>query len=125
METIKACMDIIWQCRLSGTLRFWALENPVGFLRQFLGVPRFTFKQWEFGGSYVKPTDIWGYFNEPKRTVKTCPEKITERRGMRVNSIDWTTPKAPEWLDTKGLTRADLRAITPGGFAEAFFRVNT
>lgn len=49
MITVEACLKIIWKCRLAGSLKFWALENPVGYLRQFLGKPHFTFYQWWFG----------------------------------------------------------------------------
>jgi hypothetical protein len=126
MEVVKAVLDIIWICRLGGTLKFWALENPVGFLRQFLGVPKFQFEQWEFGGDRRKRTDLWGYFNEPKKSVLEMPlEMSAEVYGHgRCHGFDWTVPKAPAWLDTRGLTRADLRAITPEGFATAFFKAN-
>ena len=55
MEIVKACMNIIWKCRENpkyrkdGCLKFWALENPMGFLRQFLGYPYFTFDPCDFG----------------------------------------------------------------------------
>jgi len=78
MKIVKACMDIIWAVRLHGSLKFWALENPRGLLRQFLGVPHYTFEQWQFGGSKRKATDIWGYFNDPTPTVKIPPECLTD-----------------------------------------------
>jgi hypothetical protein len=126
MVTVKACLDIIWQCRFSGTLKFWALENPVGYLRQFIGIPKFTFEQWEFGGNRRKRTDIWGYFNPPRRTVFQMPKEMSsEIYGHgRGHGFDWTAPKAPAWVDASNLTRADLRAITPEGFANAFYKAN-
>ncbi|MDR1420636.1 MAG: hypothetical protein LBI86_09700 [Treponema sp.] len=126
MRVVKAVMEIVWRCRLDGHLKFWALENPVGYLRQFLGIPNFTFEQWEFGGNKRKRTDVWGYFNEPKKTCKSMPPKMSpEIYGKgRGHGYDWSVPKAPAWLDPKGLTRADLRSITPDGFAQAFFRAN-
>jgi hypothetical protein len=126
MEVVKAVLDIIWICRLGGTLKFWALENPVGYLRQFIGVPKFQFEQWEFGGDRRKRTDLWGYFSEPKKSVPEMPlEMSAEVYGHgRGHGFDWTVPKAPAWLDARGLTRADLRAITPEGFATAFFKAN-
>src|SRR3989344_4158738 len=36
MRVVRACLQIIWEARLNGNLKFWALENPRGFLRQFL-----------------------------------------------------------------------------------------
>ncbi len=125
MEIVNACLKIIWACQLKGKLKFWALENPVGLLRKFLGRPRFTFKQWEFGDPGVKPTDIWGFFNEPRKTVKQMPEGITKRyKSGKVNSFAWAAPKPPDWINASKLTRADLRAITPAKFAEAFFKAN-
>lgn len=125
LQPVRACMDIIWECVLRGAPMFWALENPLGLLRKFLGRPEFTFRQWEFGDMAVKPTDIWGWFNNPKKTVSEMPEGITKRyKSGKVNSFCWTAPSPPDWLDATGLTRADLRSITPAGFAQAFFKAN-
>jgi len=125
LKIVDACIRIIWQCQLNGNLQFWALENPRGLLRKFLGRPKFTFQHWEFGAPAVKPTDIWGFFNIPKPTVKERPLDITRRyKSGKVNSFAWAAPKPPEWVDASNLTRADLRAITPEGFARAFFRAN-
>jgi hypothetical protein len=125
MEIVEACIKIIWQCQSKTKLKFWALENPLGLLRRFLGRPKFTFRQWEFGDPGVKPTDIWGFFNEPKRTVKEKPEGITKRyKSGKVNTLAWAAPKPPDWVDASNLTRADLRAITPPEFAKAFFKAN-
>jgi hypothetical protein len=124
MEIVDACLRIIWECQLKGGLKFWALENPLGHLRKFLGRPKFTFRQWEFGDPGVKPTDIWGYFNEPRKTVKTIPDGITKRyKSGKVNSLALAAPKHPEY-DHLNLDRAAIRAITPAGFAEAFFKAN-
>jgi hypothetical protein len=125
LEIVSACIGIIHYCRLHCGLKFWALENPVGYLRQFLGVPHFTFEQWEFGGNRRKRTDLWGYFKEPKKTTSVMPPEMSpEIHGNRRHAYDWTKPKAPLWLDKKCLSRADIRAITPEGFARAFFEAN-
>lgn len=130
MEVVEACLKIIWRCRLSGSLKFWALENPVGFLRQFLGKPHYTFYQWWFGDLGIKRTDLWGYFNPPRKTVKVKPEGLTRKYGSRTNGRGWSKPECPpeyaEYIsrlhgDAK---RAALRAITPPGFAQAFFKAN-
>ena len=39
METVQACLKIIWSIRKAEKIHFWALENPHGFLDQFLGKP--------------------------------------------------------------------------------------
>jgi hypothetical protein len=122
---VEACLKIIWQCRLGGTLQFWALENPVGYLRQFLGRPHFTFEQWQFGESKIKRTDIWGYFNEPRPPVKNRPSDLIyiSPKG-RHNSRDWSKVNCPPEYRHLKLDRAALRAITPPKFAEAFFKAN-
>jgi hypothetical protein len=43
LKTVNACLQIIQRCRLPNPLKFWALENPVGYLRQFLGRTPFIF----------------------------------------------------------------------------------
>ena len=42
MEIVIACLNIIWECRYKNKLAFWTLENPMGYLRQFLGVVIFS-----------------------------------------------------------------------------------
>jgi hypothetical protein len=123
MTVVRACMDVIWQCRTYGGLKFWAMENPRGFLRQFMGKPAFTFEQWQFGTAGVKPTDLWGYFNMPKPTVKVCPEGLTYKRNGHVRSSIETPVCSDKYKHLK-LNTAAIRAITPAGFAEAFFRAN-
>lgn len=129
MTVVKACLEIIWHCRIHGNLKFWALENPVGFLRQFLGIPKYQFEQWQFGESRVKRTDIWGYFNEPVPTVKDKPHRLETNLGKRSHSQDWAKMEIPteyHWLKEMPYNerRAALRAITPPGFAQAFYRAN-
>ena len=128
MDIVRACMQIVWFCRVYGNLKFWALENPRGFLRQFLGKPAFTFEQWQFGGTKKKATDIWGYFNEPVISVKSLPKDLWNKNLEHAS--DWTKLDCPseykDYINTfKGdEKRAALRAITPFGFAEAFFKAN-
>lgn len=125
METVRACLDIIWKCmeikqdtgKKTLPLKFWAIENPEhGFLKYFLGKPCFVFNPYEFGDEYKKRTALWGWFEEP---VKNC---------VFINTI---LPKFDK-LETKDihpdfygkLTRKERRAITPQGFAKAFFKAN-
>lgn len=125
MEVVDACLKIIFHCRFAGNLRFWAMENPVGLLRQFMGKPAFTFKQWQFGDMQIKPTDLWGYFKEPKPTIKEKPAALTVRfPNGRSNGRGWAKPECPEEYKSLNLSRAAIRAVTPAGFAKAFFRAN-
>lgn len=123
MEIVIACLNIIWRSRYkplykkTGSLRFWALENPKGFLRQFLGKPAITFNPCDFGDQYTKATDLWGYFNEPKMN----PVKLTEEQVLRCKI---NNRKLPSISDITGSKQASRRAITPNGFATAFFEAN-
>jgi len=105
MEIVEACLHIIWKCRFQAPLAFWCLENPRGFLRQFLGKPSMTVRYWEFGDNISKPTDLWGYFNEPKRKYTEPPALL-----QKINNMP----------NDGGVTRA----ITPPAFAQAFFEAN-
>jgi hypothetical protein len=123
MNIVSACLTIIWQCRLQNRMMFWALENPVGYLRQFLGNPHYSFEQWQFGEKKTKKTDIWGYFNEPVPTVKTRPWNLIYM-SPKEHARDWSKMNCPPEYRHLKLDRAALRAITPPGFASAFFKAN-
>ena len=125
IQIVGNCLKIIWLVRAheNSGLKFWALENPRGLLRQFLGAPAYTFEHWQFGGSGIKPTDLWGYFNLPKTTVKQRPDDLTVKYpNGRINSWRWSQPECPPGYEH--LTRAELRAMTPPGFAKAFYAAN-
>ncbi len=125
METVAACLKIIWHCRLHGKLKFWALENPVGLLRQFLGKPVFTFEQWQFGDMGIKPTDLWGYFSPPRLVRRQMPQSLAiQYKDQHRHGRLMANPKCPEEYKHLNLDRAALRAITPSGFANAFFKAN-
>ena len=129
MKTIRACLDIIWHCQTRGRLKFWALENPRGLLKRFLGKAPYQFEQWQFGGIVEKPTCIWGDFNPAKPTVTIKPKKD----GRKINNTKHhANPKCPEeyrdyiehQLPSNTNKVAAIRAITPKGFAEAFYKAN-
>jgi len=117
MKLVKAILNIIWECRYDHKLAFWCIENPTGYLRQFLGKPAFTFDPCDFGDPYTKKTDLWGYFNIPKgKRIK--PEYKDFESGKRMSKMHYETSlKSVE-------RRKILRSITPAGFAEAFFEAN-
>lgn len=52
-----ACLRIVHATRPKG---FWALENPVGKLRKWIGPPVWTFNPCDFGDPYTKRTCLWG-----------------------------------------------------------------
>ena len=140
MELVEACLKIIWlyqytplsdQSKVS-PLEFWALENPwYGRLKWFLGNPKFEFSPWEFGDAYKKRTAIWGYFNEPIKTVTDITKVMTKEQIEKHKTNSQTLPKFdymkskdihPEYFKT--FDRQTRRAITPAGFANAFFKAN-
>lgn len=111
MQTVKGCLDIIQAVQMTGhKLEFWALENPTGYLRRFLGKPPLRFEQWMFGDGRYKPTDLWGNFNMPKQTVFERP----------IEQPRWGNEKV-----ANGYDRAAIRAMTPQGFARAFYKANS
>ncbi len=97
---------------------FWCIENPTGRMSSFLGPPDMTFHPYEYGDPYKKLTCLWGKFKTPKKNpVKPIYAKPDE------SCIDRYIQ------DVKGLSltkdnRAELRSITPAGFAKAFFEAN-
>lgn len=112
MRLVISCLGVIWGCRYNYKLKFWALENPKGYLRQFLGKPYLTFNPTMYGDYYNKRTDIWGFFNKPRKNkVKLNPKQ---------KSLCYSNSrKLP-----KGKSLPERRAITPAGFAKAFYEAN-
>jgi len=120
MELVSACLRIVWESRYQSRLNFWCLENPMGYLRQFLGKPAFTFDPCDFGDKYTKKTDLWGYFNVP--TMNPIDLNQEELALCAVNSR--SLPRLPSISDITGNKQAAKRAITPPRFARAFFEAN-
>jgi len=122
MEVVEACLHIIWEVRKRTKLHFWALENPMGYLRQFLGKPPFTYDPWEFGDPYTKKTDIWGYYNLPTKKFKNIDEVMTTEQKDKCAT---NSRKLPSISMLTGSKQSAKRAITPKGFAQAFYKVNS
>ena len=102
LSVADACLRLAFAHR--ETLAWWALENPRNKLRRYLGPARLEFYQWEYGDPGHKPTCIWGDFVVPVKT----PTPRT---------------KASTW-QTKQANANPEDAITPPGFAQAFYAVN-
>lgn len=112
LEIVSACMRIILTCRP----KWWALENPKGYLNKWLGEPISTFNPWQYGDSYQKKTCLWGQFSMPPSIIAKKPEGIIKFSMLKSKEI------YPEYYGN--LSRTERRAITPPGFAKAFFRIN-
>lgn len=131
MATVKACLEIIWECQYRNlpsdnakrtSLTFWAIENPYGLLRRFLGEPTAIVQPWMWGDMYQKKTCLWGFFNKP--VPKITEYKTTKFDKLHVKDLpklpyDYILPK--EYI---GNHRAAMRAVTPHGFAKAFYKAN-
>lgn len=124
MEIVRACLNIIWGCQYKlekpfskkTTLKFWALENPKGMLKHFLGKPIFEFNPNDFGDPYQKPTYLWGNFNSPKKNP-IPPLFIYGKQGKREWDVHAKT-------GGKSVKTKELRSITPPRFAKAFYEAN-
>lgn len=102
LSLVDACVRVAFAHR--NGLKWWALENPINKLRRYLGPPRLVFNQWEYGDQGHKPTGIWGDFNPPMKTPKPRRKPSTWKSKQENASPD--------------------DAITPPGFAQAFFEAN-
>lgn len=129
MEIVNACIRIINQCSPA----FWALENPRGHLRKYLGVPKLNFQPWYYGDPWTKATDIWGEFTPPEKLYTDwddVPQKLPlyTRPGRGKPNFAYLHKSAQQFIPqlawASPQTDADFRAITPPGFAKAFFEAN-
>jgi len=90
---------------------WWALENPVGRLRRFLGEPKFSFQPCDFGDPYTKKTLLWGNFTPPVPLVSaTARNAVEPTSGSKMHRM------SSAWKNQ--------RSETPTGFARAFFESN-
>ena len=98
---------------------WWALENPVGRLRRWLGPPAFSFDPCDYAGwndnpnvdAYTKRTLLWGTFKAPvMRPVDPLHLLPTEHPLMRLGGSSERTK--------------ELRSTTPLGFSKAFRAAN-
>ncbi len=104
LAVVDACMRIV----LSSKPEFWALENPQGYLKGWLGEPELKFHPCDYGDPWTKRTWLWGSFNNPmQKRVEPEGAWIHRKKGSR------------------GVAKGDSEnAITPAGFAQAFFAAN-
>lgn len=109
MDCVNACIRIVAQC----APRWWALENPMGHLSKWLGTPRDMFDPCDFGDPWTKRTALWGDFVTPTRGPYVQP-----LGGGPICTV-CTAPRKTTWCNNR-----HHRAVTPAGFARAFFEAN-
>lgn len=102
LAVVDACLRIV----ILSKPKWWVLENPVGRLTTYLGKPRMSFDPCDYGDPYTKKTLLWGEFNFPKM------KRVEPTEGSKLHRL----PPSPK--------RAELRSITPSGFAQAFYKAN-
>ncbi|MGO9318292.1 MAG: hypothetical protein ACLPXT_08660 [Terracidiphilus sp.] len=125
MRLVKECLRVIWEVQENGApLKFWVLENPDGYLTQFLGYPHFSYQPWQFGETdfrATKRTMLWGYFNPPTKTVRgrTLPLVSPHSRPAGDGSVD-PDRENKEWSRHS----SDERSNASSYFTEAFFKAN-
>jgi len=121
-KLVHRCLEIIWYCRFHKDLKFWALENPMGYLRQILGKPPLTMNPADYGANYTKRTDIWGYYNMPRKS----PRIMTDEEKERCATNNRKLPPLPDGyvLPDNFRPQQARRSITDNHFAQAFFKAN-
>ena len=102
LSVVDGCLRVVVAHR--DYLKWWALENPRNKLRRYLGPPRLEFYHWEYGDPAHKPTCIWGDFVSPLKHPQPRRKPSTWRTKVENASL--------------------VDAITPAGFARAFFEAN-
>lgn len=103
-------------------LKMWGMENPVGYLRQIIGKPPLTFNPMDYGANYSKNTDLWGYYNFPKKK----PNKLTEHEKALCAINNRKLPELPKdyILPNDFRPQQARRSMTDEYFAEAFYKAN-
>lgn len=121
MRKLLDGLEIVEKCRelCEATDAPWMLENPVGTLATYWRDPDYYFDPNEYGDPYTKKTCIWcgnGF---------VMPPKIYP--GDMFAEPTWVFPSKGSMMHTMGPSedRGDKRSVTPMGFAEAVFRVNS
>ncbi len=105
-------LELVEACRLRAETSGapWMLENPVGSLSTYWRKPDWTFQPWHYMDNESKRTCLWtgaGFIMPPFENL-VRPDDVKESC--------WKMPPSAE--------RADLRSVTPAGFARAVFDAN-
>ena len=130
-EAVLQGLSVVDAClRIAAVLRpvWWALENPPGRLKDWIGLCAWTFHPCDFGGylaprekslrcplfpardAYTKRTCIWGTARKPQ------PKPVAVAVPPRLENHGFRTPCF--------FRHVDHRSVTPLGFARAFKEAN-
>lgn len=108
-DEYKLALSIVDACLRAVVIyspSWWALENPKGILKHWIGKPRYYFNPCDYGDGYTKLTALWGSFTIPVKSPVKPLGTLTSIPGL------------------KSCTSRKERAKTPLGFARAFFNAN-
>lgn len=131
LEIVDACLRVITEAGPA----WWVMENPIGRLRALRSVvlgepvvwpafdgwskdgprrigPRVVCDPYQFGDPYTKATMLWGRFRRPAYGPIVEPIRAN-KQGSWLQSLGGKSEKTKR-----------LRAMTPPGFARAFFEAN-
>jgi hypothetical protein len=109
LSVVDACLRLVAVCHPT----WWALENPRGKLRRYLGPPRMIFDPCQYGDPYTKKTLLWGSFTPPVPLLVGCRE-VEPVLGSYMHTA----------FGGKSERTKELRSATPMGFARAFYDAN-
>lgn len=120
LEALADSIRLVARCHriaeLSGAP--WMIENPIGALSTHWRDPDYIFDPCDYGDPYTKKTCLWtgaGFVMPPKIAQGDMFEKPTMVPATE-GSIMHRLPPSED--------RANLRSITPVGFARAVFAAN-
>ena len=110
LEALSEAIDIFGACvRIcEWTGAPWMVENPVSVISSHFRRPDHTFNPCDYGDPWTKRTCLWtggGFVMPPKRPVEPTLGSVVHRMAP-----------SPD--------RANLRSVTPPGFAGAVFEAN-
>lgn len=104
LSVVDACLRVV----VATKPKWWALENPQGYLKRWLGEPQFKFDPCEYGDPWTKRTWLWGRFVPPNKSRVLARAPLIHRKAGR-----------------RGTAATDAEnSVTPPGFARAFFEAN-
>jgi hypothetical protein len=132
MFLVNHCQRIIKE----SNPEWWIIENPAtGKLKNYLGVPQFTYHPWEYGSPWTKKTALWGDFRIPFKKYTNWHEvpkneKLYIRPGRNKPNFAFLHKSAinyiPEFEPFKEYIDSDnaFRSLCSQGFARAFYEAN-
>ncbi len=118
LAIVDACLRMVAVCRPV----WWALENPRGKLRRWLGPPTMIFDPCDFGDPWTKKTLLWGNFCPPQPdSIFTTTRSVAPTEGSKMHLLAGVRPGDSDKVAAK---KRAARSATPLGFARAFFEAN-